>query len=241
MFIIQNMRSPKKSSPSASLVRDVALVCVAVAIVGASFGAICVSGGLPLWVPVAMSLLIFAGAAQFAAVGVVLSGGAPLVGVLAGLLLNTRLIPYSFTVRTLIRGPWWKQLLGAHLTMDEAVAFAMGQSAPALKRRAFWLCGLCLFAAWNAAVVLGAAAGDAVGDTDRLGLDAMFPAVLLALVLPSLRARRLRYAASLGAALALCATPFLPSGLPVLVSLAGLLLTPVSPSESSDISSGESS
>ena len=57
--------------------RDVSLVCGGDALVGASFGAITVSGGLPLWIPVAMSVLVFAGGAQFAAVGAVLAGAAP--------------------------------------------------------------------------------------------------------------------------------------------------------------------
>ena len=58
-----------------------------------SFGATAVAGGLPGWLPVAMSLLVFAGGAQFAAVGVVLAGGSPVAAVAAGALLNTRLFP----------------------------------------------------------------------------------------------------------------------------------------------------
>ncbi|HEV7372274.1 AzlC family ABC transporter permease, partial [Arenibaculum sp.] len=172
--------------------RDVALVCAANAIVGASFGAISVSGGLPLWVPVVMSLAVFAGGAQFAAVGIVLAGGGPAAGVLAGLVLNLRLLAYGFAVRDLVQGAWWKRLLGAHLTMDEAVAFALRQTDPVRRRAAFWLCGIALFVSWNVAVALGGWAGEAIGDPGALGLDAAFPAVLLALVLPALRDRRTR-------------------------------------------------
>ena len=69
----------------------------------------------------------------------------------------------------------------------------------------------------------GAIAGRAVKDTDALGLDAAFPAVLLALVLPSLRDGANRRPAVIGALLALAATPFLPPGLPVLLAPLGLL------------------
>jgi predicted branched-subunit amino acid permease len=62
-----------------------------------------------------------------------------------------------------------------------------------------------------------------ITDTDVFGLDAAFPAVLLALVLPSLRDRSTRTAAAVGVAVALAATPFLPAGLPVLFALVGLL------------------
>src|SRR5437868_6091173 len=68
------------------LLRDVSLICVADGIVAVSFGAISVAGGLPWWVPVAMSLLVFAGGAQFAATSVVLAGGSPVAAVAAGAL-----------------------------------------------------------------------------------------------------------------------------------------------------------
>ena len=69
---------------SPALLRDVGLVCLADGIVAVSFGATCVGGGLAWWVPVALSVLVFAGGAQIAAVGVVLAGGSPVAAVLAG-------------------------------------------------------------------------------------------------------------------------------------------------------------
>lgn len=59
---------------SKDLVRDSSLVWLASGIVGVSFGAISVAGGLPVWVPVVMSLVVYAGSAQFSAVGVLLAG-----------------------------------------------------------------------------------------------------------------------------------------------------------------------
>ena len=204
------------------LLRDVGLVCLADGIVGVSFGATAVAGGLPWWVPVAMSLLVFAGGAQFAAVGVVLAGGSPLAAVAAGAVLNTRLFPYGLAVADVTDGHWWVRLLGAHVTTDESVAFALRGADPARRRAGFWTCGVALFAAWNVAVLLGVLAGTAVKNTAAFGLDATFPAVLLALALPTLADRRTREAAICGAAVAVALTPFLPAGLPVLAGLAGL-------------------
>lgn len=204
-------------------VRAIVLVCLADAIVGAAFGAISVSGGLPLWVPVAMSVLVFAGGAQFAAVGVVLAGGGPVAAVAAGLVLNARLLPFGFAIADALEGRWWTRLIGAHVLTDEAVAFVLGQDDPRARRAAYWLCGLGLFVCWNVAVVLGALGGQGIADTGALGLDAAFPAVLLALVMPSLADRRTRDAALLGAVVAVGATPFLPAGLPLLLALAGLV------------------
>jgi 4-azaleucine resistance transporter AzlC len=204
--------------------RDIALVCVADILVGLSFGAITVSGGLPPWLPVTMSLLVFAGGAQFAAVGAVLAGGGAYAGVLAGLVLNARLLPFGTAVSDVLGERWSTRLLGAHLVTDETVAFTLRHDDPARRRTVFWVCGLGLFGCWNLAVLAGALAGGAIEDTDALGLDAAFPAVLLALVVPALGDRRTRNAALVGAALAVASTPWLPAGLPVLVGLLGLAL-----------------
>src|ERR1700727_2157997 len=83
--------STSPSSRGSTLPRDVALLCLASA-------ATAVAGGLPWWVPVAMSVLVFAGGSQIAAVGVVLAGGSPFAAVAAGVVLNTRLFPYGLAV-----------------------------------------------------------------------------------------------------------------------------------------------
>ena len=73
--------------------RDITLVCLADAIVGVSFGAISVAGGLRPWVPVSMSVLVFAGGSQLAAVGVVLGGGSAVTAVVAGALIAVAVTP----------------------------------------------------------------------------------------------------------------------------------------------------
>ena len=224
-----------------ALARDVALVCVADGIVGVSFGATSAGGGLPWWVPIAMSLLVFAGGSQIAATGVVLAGGSPVAAVAAGALLNTRLFPYGLAVAD-VAGPregerptertgtgirqvirrWGTRLLGTHVITDESVAFALREEDPRRRRTAFWACGLSLFIVWNASVALGVLLGSAVKDTSAFGLDATFPAVMLALALPALTNWRTRFSAGTGAVIAVALTPVLPAGLPVLAALGGL-------------------
>lgn len=206
-----------------AVVRDIALVCLADTLVGLSYGAIAVGSGFDLWVPIAMSLLVLAGASQFLFVGMVAAGASPLAAAAAGLLVNARHLPFGLAVGEAV-GPGWRRVVGSHLMNDETVAFALGQLEREAQRAAYWVCGVAILVAWNAGVLIGALAGTAIGDTDALGLDAAFPAVLLALVLPSLRDRGTRHAALAGAAIALAATPVAPAGLPVLLALAGLLL-----------------
>jgi predicted branched-subunit amino acid permease len=114
-------------------------------------------------------------------------------------------------------------VLGTHLLNDESVVFALDQDTLERKRAAFWACGLGILLCWPAGAALGAFAGTVIEDTDAFGLDVMFPAVLLALIFPALRERRTRRAALVGAVVAVAATPFLPAGIPVLLSLVGLL------------------
>ncbi|MFF3498463.1 AzlC family ABC transporter permease [Streptomyces sp. NPDC003247] len=219
------MRSLLRTQSFGSLVRDSSLVWAASGVVGVSFGALSVAGGLPVWVPVVMSLVVYAGSAQFSAVGVLLAGGGPFAAAATGLLLNTRAAAFSLAVADLLGPGRATRLLGAHLVADETVAFALAQPDPARRRAAFWVSGLGLFAVWNLGVLAGALVGTALGDITVYGLDAAFPAVLVALVLPSLRASRpLRRPAALGALIALAATPFVPAGVPVLLALAGLFL-----------------
>ncbi|MDR6980515.1 4-azaleucine resistance transporter AzlC [Streptomyces sp. 3330] len=210
-------------SATRPLVRDSSLVWLAGGVVGVSFGAISVAGGLPVWAPVVMSVLVYAGSAQFSAVGVLLAGGGPLAAAATGLLLNTRNAAFGLAVADLLGPGRATRLLGAHLVTDETVAFALAQPDHGRRRAAFWISGIGLFAVWNAGVLAGALAGSALGDTADYGLDAAFPAVLVALVLPALREQaRLRGPAALGAGLALAATPFVPAGVPVLLAPAGL-------------------
>jgi 4-azaleucine resistance transporter AzlC len=204
------------------LARDIALVCLADGLVGVSFGAITVSSGFPLWLPMLLSLVVFAGAAQFLFIGLVAAGGNPVAAVLAALLINARHLPFGFAVGDVLGRGWARRLVGSHLMIDETVAFALAQRQVTRRRAAYWTCGIALFACWNAGVLIGAFAGTVVTDTDALGMDAAFPAVLVALVLPSLGDAATRRAVAGGVTIALVTAPFLPAGVPVLLALAGL-------------------
>ena len=206
-----------------ALARDIGLVCLADCLVGVSYGAIAVGSGFPIWAPMLMSLLVFAGASQFMFIGIVASGGNPFAAVLAGLLVNARHLPFGFAIGDVLGKRWGARLAGSHLMSDETVAFALAQEEAQRRRAAYWACGIGLFACWNIGVVVGAFAGTAISDTGAFGLDAAFPAVLLALVLPSLRDRTTRLPVLLGVVVALAAVPFLPAGLPVLFALVGVV------------------
>ena len=203
--------------------RDIALTCLAVFVIGLSYGAIAVASGFPLWVPAVQSVLVLAGASEFLFIGIVAAGGNPLAAALAGLLVNARHLPYGLALPE-VTGRGWRRLLGTHVMNDESVVFALAQPDLPRKRAAYWACGLGVLICWPGGAVLGALIGSAVHNTSAFGLDAMFPAVILALIMPDLRNRLTLRAALAGAAIALATTPFLPAGLPVLAALVAVLL-----------------
>jgi len=205
-----------------SLLRDAIAIAAAMVAVGASFGALTIAYGLPAWVPFVMSTVVFAGGAQFLAVGLIAAGN-PIAAVLAGLLLNARHLPFGLAVAETVGTRWRDRLVGSHLMTDEVVAFTLREPDPERRRRTYWLIGITLFISWNAGTALGVLLGGATGDPAALGLDAAFPAGIVALILPSLRDRDTRLVALSGAGLAVLLTPVLPAGLPVLCALLGLL------------------
>lgn len=225
MFIVEDVRSIWRTIDR-SLLRDILALAAAVCVVGASFGTISVAAGLPWWMPTAMSVLVFAGGAQFLAVGVIAAGGSPIAAVLGGLILNVRHLPFGLAVGHVIGNGWLARLVGSHLLIDESVAFALAQRDPERSRAAYWTCGVSLFITWNVGVLAGALAGQVIGDPGAFGLDAAFPAGLLALLLPSLREQTVLRPALVGGAIALATSPFLPPGVPVLLALVGLVCVP---------------
>jgi 4-azaleucine resistance transporter AzlC len=223
-------RTLERSALSTAVLADIGLTCLAVFFIGLSYGAVAVASGFPLWVPAAQSVLVLAGASEFLFVGIVAAGGSPFAAALAGLLVNSRHLPYGLALPTDVMGPpgvtgkGWRRLLGTHLMNDESVVFALAQEDLRARRAAYWACGLGVLICWPGGAVLGALIGSAVHDTNAFGLDAMFPAVILALIVKDLRDSRILRAALAGAAIALAAAPFLPAGLPVLLALAAVLL-----------------
>lgn len=206
---------------SAEEARNVLLVSVAVLVTGVSYGATATAAGFPAWLPPVLAIVVLAGSAEFLYVGILAAGGGVAAAVVAALLVNARHLPYGMATRDLV-GSGWRRLIGAHLMNDESVALGLGAPDRARGRALYWACGVGVLVGWPLGAGLGVLLGKAVGDPNAVGLDAMFPAVIAALVVPALRAGRGRRPALVGAVLALVATPFVPPGIAPLVALLAL-------------------
>lgn len=210
------------SSLNSQTKKAIYLVCLAVGVVGASYGSLATAYGFPLWVPLFSTLFVLAGASEFMFVAIIASGGNPLAAAVAGLLVNARHFPFGIAVRDLA-GTRLKGLLGCHIMNDESVVFGLSQSTPKQRKDAYWLCGLGVAIVWPVGAMAGSVVGKQLPDINAIGLDAVFPAILLALVIPSLKSKTTLIRASSGALLSLAVTPFVAVGMPVLISMLGLL------------------
>jgi predicted branched-subunit amino acid permease len=210
--------------PRSSLVRDGVAVGLATGTYGVSFGAVSVAAGLSVLQTCALSLLVFTGASQFALVGVVASGGAPLSGALAGLLLGSRNTLYGLRLAPLLDWRGWRRATAAHLLLDESTAMSVNRDTTAEARTGFVATGLSVFVCWNLATLGGALAGTALGDPRTYGLDAAVGGAFLALLWPRLGSTLHRVVALLSVALALGLVPVTTAGVPVLAAAAVALL-----------------
>lgn len=215
---------PVAGSEIKPYVRDGIIVGVAVGVFAIGFGVLSVSSGLSVAQTMAMSLLVFTGASQFAAVGVIGAGGSPATAIGSALLLAARNGLYAVTMSRHIKGPIWKRAIAAHLTIDESTALATSQDDPADVANAFWAGGISVFVFWNIGTLIGAAGGQAIGDPNALGLDAAFPAGFISLAAGSLRTRAGRIAAAGGLTIALIAVPFTQAGVPILLAAGGAVV-----------------
>jgi len=200
------------------IVREGLAVGVATGAYGLGFGAVAVASGLSILQTCALSLLMFTGASQFALVGVVAAGGAPLSGAATALLLGTRNALYGLRMAPLLQWRGWRRAAAAHLLIDESTAMSVSRGSTPAARLGFLTAGVSVFVLWNLATAIGAFAGDAIGDPRTFGLDAAVGAAFLALLWPRLKDRRNVVVALLAAAVALSMVTVSPPGVPVLAA-----------------------
>lgn len=154
----------------------------------------------------AMSTIVFAGAAQFAAVGYVASGLAWPGIILLTALLNARHLLYSAALRPWLRDvPLARRAVMAHLLTDEAFALAIShfRRIGRTDERGYWIGAIvATFIPWNLATLGGVLLGAQIADPARLGIDVIFPAAMVGLAVGLVTGRRELVAAIVGAGVA---------------------------------------
>lgn len=193
-------------------------------LIGVSFGVLAqpVMGSVA---PIVMSAFLFAGSAQFGSLAVLAAGGGAVPAIVAGLLLNARFLPMGIAYAPSLEGSPARRALEGQAVID--ASWAMANRGDGRFDRDFMVgATLVQYVCWVSGTALGVALGDAIGDPKNLGLDALFPAFFLALLVPELRNRTYVGVAVAAAALTLVLIPLTPPGVPVLaacsIALVGL-------------------
>lgn len=196
---------------------------IAGTLLGISFGVLAEPVMGPV-APVVMSATLFAGSAQFAATAVLTAGGGVFAAVAAGVLLNARYAPMGVALAPSLRGGPLRRSLVAQAMIDFSWAAA---SRGAGRFDPTFMVGATLpsYPCWVGGTALGVLAGDLIADPSALGLDALFPAFFLALLVEGeLRPGLPAVAAGLGAVIALALIPLTPAGVPIIAASGAALV-----------------
>jgi 4-azaleucine resistance transporter AzlC len=188
-----------------------------------SFGVVAQDAGLSALAAIVMSIIVFAGSAQFAAIAIIGQGGTVGAAIMAAALMNSRFFPMGAALGPSLPGGPVKRALQGQAVVDASWALA-ARGDGSFDRWMLFGASAAQYVAWQTGTILGALGGDVLGDPDALGLDAIYPAFFLALLLGEVRSRRAVGVAILGAAIAVALVPVAPAGVPVLAaSLAALV------------------
>ena len=195
---------------------------IAGGVVALSFGVLARDSGMTAVGAIIMSAVVFAGSAQFASVAIVGAGGGIGAALAAAALMNSRFLPMGVALAASLPGRALKRAAQGQTIVDASWAMAnLGDGR--FDRHFLFGATAPQYVTWTLGTAVGALGGSALGDPKALGLDAIFPAFFLALLLAELRDARSRAVALGGGLIALVLVPVAPPGVPVLVASAAAL------------------
>lgn len=222
--------------PSGSTVTRSELLTIAVTYftVGLTAAVVLVSAGTDRWIVVLSAVVINAVTTQLAYLAAIQSGASGIVAVLSGWLVATRFGLLAFAIGPRLWPGGWQRLLAAFNVFDPNAAIAAREERDDTCRRVYTVTTWFLVPPWILGSAVGALLADRLGDPDRLGLDAVLPALLLAIIGPRLRSPAGRRVAVGAAVIALGLVELTPGGVPAIAAVvaAGLVLVPGSGPES---------
>ena len=182
-----------------------------------SFGVVAQQAGFSAFEAILMSLLVYAGSAQFTAVAILAAGGGAGAAISAATLMNSRFLAMGAALGPSLPGGPLKRAAQGQTVVDASWALA-SRGDGTFDRWMLFGSSATQFITWQTGTVIGALSADLIGDPQKLGLDALFPAFFLALLMAEARSSRARGVAALGGLIALALVPVAPAGVPVLAA-----------------------
>jgi 4-azaleucine resistance transporter AzlC len=196
---------------------------IAGALLALSFGVVAQDAGLSETAAIVMSAIVFAGSAQFTAIAILAQGGGAAAAIVAAALMNSRFLAMGAALGPSLPGGPVRRAAQGQAVVDASWAMA-ARGDGSFDRWLLFGSTAIQYVGWVGGTAAGALGGGVLGDPDALGLDAIYPAFFVALLLNEARDGRARGVAALGAIIALALVPVAPAGLPILVaSLAALV------------------
>ena len=186
-------------------------------LVSLSFGVVATDAGMTPWQAVLMSAVVFAGSAQFASLAIVAAGGGLPAALSAATLMNSRFLVMGIALAPSLPGGPARRALQGQAVVDSSWALA-NRGDGTFDRWLLFGTTLPQYLTWTLGSVVGAIFGNALGDTHRLGLDAVYPVFFLSLLIAELRDATSRWVAVGGGLLALALVPISPPGVPILAA-----------------------
>lgn len=194
-----------------------------------SFAVLARQAGFSVAQAIVTSVIVFAGSAQFAMLSVVAGGGGVPAALAAAGLMNSRFLAMGIALAPSLPGGPLKRAAQGQAVVDASWALA-NRGDGTFDRWLLFGTTAPQYLTWTLGSAVGAVFGDALGDPDRLGLDAIYPTFFLALLIAEMRDRTTRWVGVGGGLLALALVPVAPPGIPVLaasaVALVGLARRP---------------
>jgi 4-azaleucine resistance transporter AzlC len=205
------------SSTARAGARDALPFAAAGFMVAISFGISARSAGMPGLAAIAMSALVYAGSAQFAAVAILSQGGSVIAAVLAAMLMNARYLAMGLAIGPSLKGGRVRRALEGQAVVDASWALA-NEGSGRFSRHVLFGSSAAQYATWVTGTVVGVLAGSALPDPEALGIDAVFPAFFLALLAGELRDMEAGFAAVAGMAIAIVLGLVAPAGIGILAA-----------------------
>src|SRR3954453_14568073 len=182
-----------------------------------SFGVLARDVGMPVLAVIVMSVIVFAGSAQFAAISIIAAGGGVGAAVAASAMMNSRFLAMGVALGPSLPGGRWRRAVQGQAVVDSS--WAMSAQGDGTFDRVFLFGATAIqYVTWQEGRLVGALGGNVLGDPHKLGLHALYPAFFLALLIVEVRRPGGGRVALLGALIALVLIPVAPAGVPVLAA-----------------------
>ncbi len=201
---------------------DSAAIAVTFFSLGVTLQVVLIDAGVSVWRAFGASAVIFSATSQFAYLAVRDAGGSDWAAISAGAIVATRFGILAMTLIPRLPAGSVRRTAAALNAFDPNVAVGVQQASPPEVEREFWRTTAAMMVGWFAGIAVGTFLGNVLGDVDRFGLDAVFPAALLAIIGNLLRTTEGLSAAVAGGLICLVLLPLAPAGVPIIASVAGV-------------------